>query len=442
MAKMLDRTLIVPPVWLGHAIPWIPFDKLYNRVREARKYGLEHCKDIPQHESTPWECLPSYWDYTLVSWDLLVDLEAVARKQPLIDGWDASYDWFEKELGINLEKEAAFIKDAVNYDYRIFDDATDPTPLGKFARRLDVDTLKEEYGQIRLLHFGSVYGTSRLTLSKPENRQAHSFAKQSMVFKHQLLDSISTIIADRLGGQTEYLGLHIRLGDGSFKQNALKNAEDMFDELVGQKLGLEDDLIAGLKKESRASHSLLGKEGGHPKRDIAEQAAEEEPSTTTADRLLNKRATGKATGRNNKDPHADLPLLPTIRFRSDSPLHPSLTCRGALHADPRLYKLNIPIFIATDSKSPSTDPALRLFFDTFPCVFTLEDFLGSYPTIINADLPIEELQKLQAMRNKEDGVPLASFFYPILDAMIAAKGRDMLGTNAVGDNLHEPCYIS
>ena len=427
LAKMLDRTLVVPPVWLGHAIPWISFDKLYNRLREARKYGLEHCRDIPKQEPIPWDCLSGYWDYTLVSWDLLVDLEAVAKKQPLVDGWDASYDWLEQELGINLQTEAAFIKDTVSYDYRVFDDPSDTTPLGKFAKRLDVDTLKQEYGQYRLLHFGSVYGTLRLSLTKPENRATRTFARQSMVFHNELLETISTTISARLGGQNAYLGLHLRLGDGVFRDKAVSNAEAIFDELVGRKLGLDNGLIAGLKQESRQLHAAKNEEM-RAKRSFGDAMPDStQPQAARAGR--ERRAKG------TQDPHTSLPPLPIVRFRSESPLHPSLTCRGALHADPRLYALNTPIFLATDSKTLTTDPALQLFFDTFPCIFTLGDFTGSVPSLINADLPMDDLQTLKAFRNREDGVDLARFLYPMLDAMIAARGRDMLGTNMVSASI-------
>lgn len=429
LAKMLDRTLIVPPVWLGHAIPWISFDKLYFRVRQARKYGLEHCADFAGHRHLPWECLSGYWDYTLVSWDLLVDLESVAKQQPLVEGWDASYEWIEKKLGVNTKTETAYIKDDSSYAYRIFDITNPNAPLGKFIQRLDVDSLKADYGQYRLLHFGSLYGSTRMWLSKPDNREMHTLAKKSMVFNDRHIEAIANVLAARLGGQNGYFSVHIRLGDGIFQQNAVPNAMAIFDQLVGQKLGLSTEQIEELKMESQQLRDAKGKAGRHEKKDLVQAPGSDATANSTKPNGLRRE---KREGRKMiEDPHLDLPPLPIIRSRGDSPLHSSLTCRGPLYSEPRLYALNVPIFLATDSKSPTSDRALRIFFDTFPCVYTLGDFLGSAPTSINADLPMGGVQMLQRLQNKEDGVKLARFLYPMLDAMVAAKGRDILGTSGV-----------
>ena len=81
--------------------------------------------------------------------------------------------------------------------------------------------------------------------------------------------------------------------------------------------------------------------------------------------------------------------LPLERFigLSNSPVHLSFSplilgsdvdsmrkCKGKLHTEPDLERLNSPLFIATDSKDPDTDEHLSLFRQTFPCIFFLGDF--------------------------------------------------------------------
>ncbi|CAD6580668.1 MAG: hypothetical protein CYPHOPRED_001331 [Cyphobasidiales sp. Tagirdzhanova-0007] len=427
VAKLLDRTLLVPPVWLGHAIPYISFDKLYDRLLQARKTGLEHCKTMPLSYPVPQECLGGYWDYTIVSWDFLVNMGGISAYQPIVDRWDTSYAWLESNLGIHKDRDIYFIKDERLYEYRIFDSSNDTEVLDKFEKRLRIDELRSASKDYRLIHFGSLFGTLRLQAANKESFAARSLARQFMVFRNPFLDGITDSIQHRLGGSTAYLGIHLRLGDGVFRKDAVRNSKSLFVELCKRQLGLSDELVNGLMEESRRLHEAGG---ALLKRDNLDQAAS---SAKASQKYPQQQTLSKATGLRSRsrrarvDPQLALPPLPNITSRSTSTLHSSLSCRGEYHADPRLIVLNTPLFLATDSKIPSSDPALRLFFDTFPCTFILSDFSNSQPTIINQE-PIVDLRNLDGLINKEDGVPLAGFLYPLVDAMVAAKGRDMLGT--------------
>jgi hypothetical protein len=90
-----------------------------------------------------------------------------------------------------------------------------------------------------------------------------------------------------------------------------------------------------------------------------------------------------------------------------------------------MLPFNAPLYIATDSKIPTTDPNLAIFFATFPCTFVLGDFAST--SSVNSE-SVEALNELNALRNKDDKVPLAQFLYPQLDAQISAWGRDLIGT--------------
>lgn len=433
MAKMLDRTLLVPPVWLSHSIPYIAFDKMYHRVMEARKDGLEHCKDVKWPNLIPHECLGGYWDYTVVSWDFLVDLERIGKTQPLIERWDMSYKWLEDNLGIDVKKDMVKIKDSTLYQYRIYDSEKDTTPLEKYKSRLDISQLQKEYADVKLLHFGTLFGTTRVHLLDKENYAIRSLARSSMVFKNEYLDKVSNTIKERLGGDMAYFGIHLRVGDGVFRDNASSNSERLFLELCEKKIGISSAVL------ERVASSARQETGRMVPRSKTIQSVLEHPNVTITDELDKLSQDNYQVKRANKvkdkrkikeDPHLSLPPLKHIMTLENSPLHKSVHCRKPLYTERELLLLNTPIFLATDSSIPDKDPALKIFFDTFPCIFTLSDFSSPKPTSLHSE-PIQAFEELNQLRNRDDGVPLAKFFYPLIDAMVAAKGRDMLGTPGV-----------
>lgn len=140
---------------------------------------------------------------------------------------------------------------------------------------------------------------------------------------------------------------------------------------------------------------------------------------------ITRRASNSRPQREGAYNHAPLPPLPTIFDRSSSLLHPTLSCRSSFHSTPEFLPFNTPLFIATDSKLPSSDPNLSIFFDTFPCTFILNDF--NSVSNVNSEA-LAGLGRLSRLRNSEDFVPLAQFLYPQLDAQIASHGRGLVGT--------------
>lgn len=439
VSKMLDRTLLIPPVWLGHSIPYIAFDKMYHRVMEARKDGLEHCKDIEASDLTPHECLGGYWDYTIVSWDFLVDLERIAKTQPVVERWDMSYNWLQDNLGIDSKKDIVKIKDSSLYQYKIYDSDNDTTPLDKFHSRINIPRLREDYKDAKLLHFGTLFGTTRLHLLDKQNYATRSIARASMVFKNEYLDKVSNTIRDRLGGDMAYFGIHLRLGDGVFRDNAGKNAQKLFDELCKKKLGLSAIALDRVQTQNSKLSGVIARRNENTTGVGNATDGDQSAMGTSMDREVGSVVSKRKM---KEDPYLALPPSKRMSKMLDQQLHPSLKCREPLYTEDELAPLNTPIFLATDSNIPDKDPALKLFFDAFPCIFTLSDFSSSHPTFLNSE-PIEAFEELDRLRNEDDGVPLAGFFYPLIDAMVAAKGRDMLGTPGVSSlrKLHAHCHL-
>ncbi|KAF9645820.1 hypothetical protein BDM02DRAFT_3119663 [Thelephora ganbajun] len=83
--------------------------------------------------------------------------------------------------------------------------------------------------------------------------------------------------------------------------------------------------------------------------------------------------------------------------------------------DPDLKRLNVPLFITTDSKDPHTDEHLRLFRRSFPCVFFLEDFP-------------QEVEPISGIRNPISGVEIGNMLVPFLDAMVVPRAARLVDT--------------
>jgi hypothetical protein len=123
-------------------------------------------------------------------------------------------------------------------------------------------------------------------------------------------------------------------------------------------------------------------------------------------------------GLSHSNNSSGLPATPSIS-RSTFVLSPPVPilgkCKGKLHTDPDLERLNVPLFIATDSEDPYTDEHLGLFRQTFPCVF----FLGDFP---------HELEHIASIRDPIGGVEIGSMLVPFLDAMVVARAARVVGT--------------
>ncbi|GAA5957378.1 hypothetical protein JCM3765_000441 [Sporobolomyces pararoseus] len=413
LAFLLDRTLLLPPIWLGHAIPYISFDKLQRRLEMASKSGLEE-RCIPFGEGAAEEPIPreceGFWDWTLVDWDFLVDLSKAEEIVSIERRWNMSKEWMEDELGVATADskgrggDTFYLKDDTMYQYRFYDSADDQEPLDKWTNRINVEDFKKETQNHKLVHLGTVFGTNRIRATTEQAFDARSKFRRAMMFRNEVVDQVTEAIRDQMGGEGKYYGLHLRVGDGIFQTNARKNMEGVWKDLCTGKMKLEKEVCDELRLKSDQTRRKL------VKREEMEAESDGTPQ------LLSKRANSRPQ-REGAYHHAPLPPLPTIRSLADSPVSSSLSCKRPLHTASHLLPFNAPLYIATDSKVPRQDPNLALFFDSFPCTFTLSDF-SSLPS----------LDRMNRLRNEEDKTPLAQFLYPQLDAQVAAWGRGLVGT--------------
>ncbi|GAA6039765.1 hypothetical protein JCM8097_004211 [Rhodosporidiobolus ruineniae] len=480
LAQLLNRTLLLSPARLGSPIPWGPDVNLRLTHSERCKAGLE-ADPIASTTNSPRigesECDdPSKWTY--VGWEYLVS-PLLLEGRAIVDRWNSSSEWFfasleEGGLGLREDEVRAF-DDPERRSYQIYDARATPTDTsGLFKSRLDLEDLRED--PARLLRFGSLFSGARLKLSSDENKQVMIEANENVILRSEGLDAISDKVRDLLGS---YVAVHARVGDGVFKTQAKPNMQKVFRRLAHNVLGLTGKVIDQLLAEAdsplaaapavKEKKKLVARQFGSPDPDFLlsppgaveevivgeeeeegdhEEEEEDErdafpsfilspPSSRLSKRSLPSSFSSPTILAKRSGPSR--PLSPTLHCRS--PLHPSLSADGK---PSKLAPLNTPLYIATDARDPPSDPALRPFFRWFPCVFLLNDFAEpSSPatqgeeTVRPSEEPLPELEALVDAADGDqgsmwvsewDGQAMARYLYPFLEAEIAARGVEVVGT--------------
>ncbi|KAI0744290.1 hypothetical protein C8Q80DRAFT_889485 [Daedaleopsis nitida] len=375
LARLLNRTLLLPPVRLGSPLTYVPFDDLYEISANSSKIGLEHCAQLIHHAADlPLEC-DDYMSYTHASWDWLVDLSAIRREQGLLEGWNFTDAWLHDVLGIDSDK-IYYLKETTRNQYSFQDFVTIDPPARKFEESIHIATLSRR--PERLIQLGTLFGSSRLHLRARTTFQLRKYIREQMAFTNEHLVYAASGISEDLGGA--YLGVHLRVTDGIFEWSAPENVRLAWWKLLQISFGFSNEELLDLEEELFPEEDPL------------------EPPVIAPDLPA------------LRSPHPPLSPLPPNATPSTA-----ISCREPLHTARKLHVLNVPLYIATDAHNPSLNPVLWRFIRTFPCAFFLEDFA-------------EHTRPLRALLSETDGVPVGGLLMPFLDAMVVGQAWQVVGT--------------
>ncbi|KAI9498740.1 hypothetical protein BDB00DRAFT_799319 [Zychaea mexicana] len=392
LAAYLNRTLLLPPVFLGNpAMPWLRYDKMYERLLLQTKRGLEHCPQVGPDEPLPSECL-NYFRWTQVPWSFFYDLsKGIKDNVRIVFRDDLSTEWIMDTLQVGVD-DIYFMKDMSPYEFRVYDKPDSATPLAKFVNRIDVATL--EAIETPVLHFGSVFGTYRVLAQTEAHAELLRTFRSEMIFRNPILAETAARVVRQLGGVDQFVGLHIRVGDGLFKVRASIHVDDIYHKLVDAFTDLNVDQVA-----------------------YYEDYKHDQDRQENEDYEVRQLRKFKPINEDLSKP-IEVNHPPKIQEMLGSTPPAGLTrmCEPptGMDAATRRFQKTV-IYIATDAASPRTSPLLRKIFATFPCVFVLSDF-G------------EELHDLKRIQVVEEKVKLESYLIPMVDAMIAAQGHAFYGT--------------
>ncbi|KAG0000592.1 hypothetical protein BGZ65_004230 [Modicella reniformis] len=304
--------------------------------------------------------------------------------------------------------DVLFFDDSNLYDYRF---SENPGALesirtkSKFGQEFTIDWLAQR--PERLIHLGSIFGAGRVVIDSLESRAWQLMIRDQMILNTDVLQSTSQRIADKISGTIEqdhedkqiygrpfypvkagFVGIHIRMSDGHFSLAARDTIENIRQELKwqmgitndneGQYHGSSSDTGPIHRKQSRLSIEQCHSKALDHQRSLQErlqrqqeQQQQQQHSFSHSQSTSMRRSNGRFT----------------------------------------------PIYLATDAHQPRLNPIFDRLFETFSCIFTLDDFS-------------EDLEPLHQYRNPEDGTLMAKFLIPMVDAMVVAKSAAFFGTPA------------
>ncbi|CAO3684095.1 unnamed protein product [Rhizopus stolonifer] len=222
IAKALNRTLIVPEMSIGKAIPWNPSKRLERMMSMC-----------PGHSNTGSVCY-IFRDYISLPTEAIFDLSFARHNGVLLVARaNMSLSYFE-DVWSATEQDIYHIRESTRFSYRIFDRKDNHDTLYNFTRRIDIQDLATV--EERFIVFGSVFYENRLSLSDPELVLFAHHLHGETVLNHPIVTQQALKIISLFGGPNHFVGAHLRQGDGIFKkfQNHTESAI---------KLGLGQDII-------------------------------------------------------------------------------------------------------------------------------------------------------------------------------------------------------
>ena len=405
LARLLNRTLLVPPVRFGRrAIPYRSFAVLQQMLdtnytaylcqlseSAANRSGttavrgtLVDFPDLP--DRCAFEKRRKPVTYTYLPWGWITDFDSIGQLQPIIQTPSSTHFWSSFRFGPHVG-DVLVIPDASKYQYRFVDGiasnaSSNPgtSTSGTYSEDIALTSLANH--PAKLIQLGTLFGSRRLKLSDPAHQAIRKQIRQHMSLKHPLLQKSSADIAAKLSGSgSGFLGAHLRCNDSYFLETAMEHSRMIWWKLVHGILGLSVERTR--KLERGCSTTASG------------------PGPLPSEQFISP----------SKSP-IHLPL--DYRSLTVGGVDSMRKCKGELHTDPDLERLNIPLFIATDSKDPHTNEHFSLFRQTFPCVF----FLGDFP---------REMEQI-AIRDPIGEVEIGNMLVPFLDAMVVARAARVVGT--------------
>lgn len=379
LARLLNRTLIVPPVRLSNKpIPYYPFDKLSQQLTLASKNGLGHCRHVPPKLALPPECL-DYFDSTFLPWDSLVNLTSVKTKQKLHLRWNFDENWITDFLRVS-DEQILYFRDKIPYQYRFVDNARRVAEKTWYAEDLDLGFLAQQTQ--KLLFFGTLFGSTRLRLQEGPHQSVRQEIREAMVITHPALEQVSESIFRALGGA--YLAIHLRASEAKFRASSNLNAQTLLRSLLNCFF-------------NATSADVLKME---------EQVQWPDKQCKTGCRTISHTPSSGLCIPLDDQEKSHLASVSWLRCHSSR--MDSFTLSSLGPHTPILY-------VATDLKNPHHQPLLDPFRMFFPCMFALSDFKRN-------------LAPLDQVINGIDGVPLRPHLLPFIDALIAGKAQRVIGT--------------
>ncbi|ORY92303.1 hypothetical protein BCR43DRAFT_498142 [Syncephalastrum racemosum] len=255
LAYALNRTLLLPEINLGTATFWRPTWEIVDK--------LDRCPGwVEDHKGVVTTDCYDYRDYVPAPVEFVFDLwpiqDAGVRT---LQRHDMRRDYFQKFWGISLDDPnmAYQLLDDKRYSYQIHDMPEENLNMFQFNERIDLKTLEDR--KEPFLVFGSLFGSNRLALNRPELKQLRERWKKELIVNHPLVLQQAAKVIERLGGTNHFASVHLRQGDGFFKKWATKTIAQVKDTLETEMQNVTQDrdaeeIVERIKSIKNRQHRL------------------------------------------------------------------------------------------------------------------------------------------------------------------------------------------
>ncbi|RUS12674.1 hypothetical protein BC937DRAFT_87283, partial [Endogone sp. FLAS-F59071] len=223
-------------------IQWLPFDELSdylaaNRTRTltdiqrcsnaTRRFGPP-ISDTLQEEIDP-ECA-EFASWTTLPWTFFFDFTKLSDTFGIrfIHRNELHPRWFTRAMNIvdpPNSPQIRYVKDSFRHDYRIYDMAGFNPQKGKYHRKLKLDRLIQVRAPI--MYFGSLFGNGRVRVDVPAHKDFFDLLENTLILANPTLQKAAMNIVTQLGGTSQFVSLHVRLGDGYFAYNINKTLKSV-----------------------------------------------------------------------------------------------------------------------------------------------------------------------------------------------------------------------
>ncbi|CAG8439811.1 6849_t:CDS:2 [Diversispora eburnea] len=203
MAYYFKRTLIIPPLILGKPIRYTDFNK-YSKILSKLKHStdfLRYCdREVDENRNL---CIEYHNSYTLYQWDELFDFSFIKKYVKVVQLENFRKENLYKLSNVEYFEEIYFLKsNSKFYDENIFNKT--------FSKGSNIQFLSDLKNiSHRLLHFGSVSGSDRITFSLPENLEFSQQLYGSFLPNNPIILSIVENIVESLGNSFKFVSTHV-----------------------------------------------------------------------------------------------------------------------------------------------------------------------------------------------------------------------------------------
>jgi len=402
LAYWTKRTLVLPPIILGTAVPWRPFNDMLTLYKTAQ---LTFSQILPLFQSPTknltHELSGSNIKSIFVPWSLLVNLNDLKPYIRIIteSEFEKLYRVDRYSLGSLLSLTGKFtlnfVQDVTRHDYFIHSSPIDinhPKYIytkNRFDRAIHIHD-EDISTSPSLLIFGSLFSSSRLYIEAEKDEEMFRRIKKSFVIQNPYLEYIANLITEKLGGIGHYIGIHVRIGEGNFALRSQKTLNTIIYNVTAALSNINnsydhhkdiDDHDEQIPEKGESLSSFKMRKCFH--------------SQSVLD-LKHKRNSNRASS------------------RSKYPI----------------------IFMATDIRNPNESSLLEPLYSLFPCIFTLNDFKKEISLAF--EKPHLNDQDTHSLDEKKDESLLYDIFNPVsgrfmipfIDLLVASRGNLFFGSPA------------